>query len=243
MKISKEGLKELVKLKQKKFRQEKNMVIVEGKRIIKQLLQNKIPIQELYITESEDRDYWKNFGIPLLNLKEFEMEKIASTKNPQSIMALVKTEPKQISKNNLLLYLDRINEPGNLGTIFRTASAFGIDGIVLSQESCEVFNPKVVRSSLGAVFQIPVEIHDADWLKNQSHYKIATSMENAIPLQKINNNPDKKILIMGSEAFGIRQEILELANVNVKIPISDHMESLNVAVATGIILHHFAGNT
>jgi TrmH family RNA methyltransferase len=237
-KLSKEQLKQLAKLKQKKVRRSENMVIVEGFRLLAQLLANGIQLEELYIEENSELKLPVN--CPVFILKKYELEKITSTETPQEIAALLKTDLKPIINKKRLLYLDGISEPGNLGTIIRTASAFAIDGIVLSPDCCEIFNPKVIRASLGAVFFLPMEIQDGNWLKKQSALKIATSLGDAIPLAEFAIPKEDWILILGSEAEGIKSEILAIADKKIKITQSSLMESLNVAVAAGILLHTFS---
>ncbi len=148
--IAKERLKQLAKLKQKKVRQSENLVIVEGYRLIEQLIKNGIELEELYVAENYKLKL--QVKCPIFSLKKFELEKITSTETPQEVAALIKTNLQPITRNKRLLYLDGISEPGNLGTIIRTASTFGLDGIILSPDCCEIFNPKVIRASLGAVF-------------------------------------------------------------------------------------------
>ncbi len=237
MRISKERLKQLAKLKQKKVRQKENLVIVEGFRLIEQLLVNGIDLEEIYVAENYDLKLKVRCSI--YTLKKYELEKITSTQTPQEVAALIKTNSKPIKKKKKLIYLDGISEPGNLGTIIRTATAFSMDGIILSPDCCEIYNPKVIRASLGAVFFIPIEIHDENWLKKQSALKIATCLEDAIPLESFTIPKEDWILILGSEAEGIKDEILSIADKKIKISQTSQMESLNVAVAAGILMHTF----
>jgi RNA methyltransferase, TrmH family len=235
--ISKERLKFLAKLKQKKFRRNENLVIIEGLRLLEQLLANGIEFEELYVEENSKLKLQVN--CPIFSLKKYELEKITATETPQEIVALIKTDLKPIVNKKRLLYLDGIREPGNLGTIIRTASAFSLDGIILSPDCCEIFNPKVIRASLGAVFFMSLEIQNEDWLKKQSAMKIATSLDKAIPLESLSIPKEDWILILGSEADGIKNEILASADKKIKISQASQMESLNVAVAAGILMHHF----
>ena len=237
--LSKEHTKELAKLKQKKYREKTKAVIVEGARLIDQLQKNGILLQELYISDP-DKYTLKDFNITrIFQVEPWQIEKIADTKHPQDIAALVYTKTVPIAERSFLLYLDDIKEPGNLGAIFRTATSAGISGIVLSPDCCEVFNPKVIRASLGTVFSLPGEIHDIDWLKQNDAAIIATTLHDSIDLFDAVKPDGNIVLVIGSEAFGIRQEIIGLANLKVKIPISNSVESLNAAVAAGIAIFHF----
>jgi len=242
--ISKTYLKELVKLNQKKYREREQKVIVEGFRLIEQLLHNKIEIEEIYTTDLESiqklvsSDSHSNSEIKIFQAEFWQLEKLSSTKQPQNIAALVPIKSNPIVSKKFLLYLDNVKEPGNLGTIFRTAAAADIDGIVISPQSCEVHNPKVIRASLGSVFSMPFEIQEHDWLKRQDSILISTSLTNSEIIYSLNLPPGNKILVLGSEAHGISQEVLKLSDYKVHIPISDNIESLNVAVAAGITIFH-----
>ncbi|NQV19555.1 MAG: RNA methyltransferase [Armatimonadetes bacterium] len=232
--ISNNRIKELVKLKQKKYREK--FVVVEGHRLIDQLIRNNVEIEEIFITENSHFDSFPNDK--LLLIKDWQLQKITSTKNPQEIAALVKTETRNITDKKFLLYLDDIKEPGNMGAIIRTATSAGICGIVLSAECCEIFNPKVIRSSLGTVFSFPIEIHDYKWLKEQTAKIIVTTLKEAENLYDFKLPSDNIILVIGSEAFGVSDEILEITDYKIKIPLNNNVESLNAAVAAGIILFY-----
>ncbi len=237
--LTKEHTKELVKLKQKKYRENAKAVIVEGIRLIDQLQTNGILLQELYVSDP-DKYNLKDFNTNrIFHTELWQIEKIADTKHPQDIAALVQTKTVPIAERSFLLYLDDIKEPGNLGAIFRTATSAGISGVVLSPDCCEVFNPKVIRASLGTVFSLPIEIHDINWLKQNDAAIIATTLHDSVDLFKAVKPDGNIVLVIGSEAFGIHREIIDLANMKVKIPISNSVESLNAAVAAGIAIFHF----
>lgn len=237
-KISKTHLKELLKLKQKKYRELSGKSLVEGLRLIKQLVQNEIRISELFTTN------------PALNTKEFpadryqlledwELAKLAYTANPQELIAVVNSDFPRIIKDDLLIYLENIKEPGNLGAIFRTALAAGTDGIILSPDCCERTNPKVIRSSLGAVFSLPSEIKPVSWLLQQNASLLCTTSHQAEDIYRFTPPLGRKILIFGSEAEGVSKEITDSSSFHLKIPLHPQMESLNVAVAAGICIYHF----
>jgi TrmH family RNA methyltransferase len=140
------------------------------------------------------------------------------------------------------MYLDGIQDPGNLGTIFRIATAFGFDGVVLSPDCCEVFSPKVIRASLGSVFWIPSLIGDLEWLKSQDALKIGLDAGAETPLNRIKiATGETVILVVGSEGNGIRREVLSLLDIKTCIPISKDMESLNASVAAGIAAYELSG--
>lgn len=237
-KISNNYLKELVKLKQKKYREISKKVIVEGYRTIKQIHLNGITLEELYISKSTYYDIGCFKPKNTFLLEDWQFERISSTKSPPQISALIRAETRQIKNREFLLYLDNIKEPGNLGTIIRTAAAAGISGVVLSPDCCEIFNPKVIRASSGTVFSVPIERKEYDWLKIQKSVIITATMDNSINLFKLKKPDENIILVLGSEAFGISKEILEISDIRISIPLTDKIESLNVAVAAGIAIYY-----
>ncbi len=228
------------KLTKKNNQVSSGVAIVEGERLIRQLLDNNVEIIKLYSRESDSLPMWTN-GLNIEVLSDKNFSALCSTKTPQNLVALVTRNTSPIENYETLLYLDRISDPGNLGTILRTALALDIDGVAISPDSCDIFNPKVIRSSLGALFALPIEIKPYSWLAEQKAQKIladlhGTSIYDLPPLS------EKKILIMGSEASGPSEKIKQIADITITIPISEKMESLNLAIATGICLSHIKGN-
>ena len=176
-------------------------------------------------------------------LKSSEFSKISDSKSPQEIAAVFKIpEQKKIEENinNIFVYLDHINDPGNLGTIIRTCDWFGVNSILISKECTEYTNPKVVRSSAGSIFNLSIyDDASPDTLKelrNLGFQIICSDLtgENIYNVKKL----EKFVIIFSNEAHGPSKEILEIADRNITIPKSGKAESLNVAIAAGIILSH-----
>lgn len=234
--LSKNRVKELAKLHLKKYRELTGKVVIEGIRLIKQIAKYGIEFEEVYVTEENLLPNLKIEAKKKYLIKYNQLKKITSTKNPQPIAALVDQKYRKLTDKKLILYLDGVKDPGNLGTIIRTAAAIDVSGIVLSPDCCELYNPKVVRASLGSVFYIPLEIHKSNWLRSQNAKIFITAINDAEDISEIKNITGNIILVIGSEAFGVSDEILTLADQRVRIPISKNIESLNVAVATGIAL-------
>ncbi len=230
--------KELAKLQQKKYRVLNNKTIVEGLRLIDQLNDYGIIFDELIISNKSEIDISKYSAKQILTASLDKMKKITATKTPQDITAVIPIIPNPVIETQFLLYLDGIGDPGNMGTIFRTATAAGVSGIILSPGCCEIYNPKVIRASLGSVFYLPSETHDHNWLKSLQTTIIATTLENSTNLFEL-KKPTSLMLVIGSEAFGVSKEILQLAQHKVKIPIPGNIESINAAVAAGIAIYHF----
>ena len=230
--------KELAKLQQKKYRVLNNKTIVEGLRLIDQLNDYGINFDELIISNKSEIDISKYSAKQILTASQDKMKKITATKTPQSIAAVIPLIPIPIIETQFLLYLDGISDPGNMGTIFRTATAAGVSGMILSPDCCEIYNPKVIRASLGSVFYLPSETHDHNWLQSLQTTIIATTLKDSTNLFEL-KKPASLMLVIGSEAFGVSKEILQLAQHKVKIPIPGNIESINAAVAAGIAIYHF----
>ncbi len=255
--ISKNELKNLRKLTQKKIRKIEQKVIVEGENLINQLISNNNTILNIYITEKYKQkidqtftDYKHNqlicnfflenpFKFNLIDYKDIQA--LTETENPQEIIAVVKAEHLKPQKLSKVLYLDNIQDPGNLGTIIRTAIASEIDALIISKNSCELFNPKVIRSSLGSVFFCPIIISDFSQLSLQNYTIYTACLQEAINMYEIKSIPDNYIIVIGSESQGISQEIIDYSDIKVKIPISEKIESLNAAISSAILLYYFKG--
>ncbi|MCK5052282.1 MAG: RNA methyltransferase [Candidatus Cloacimonetes bacterium] len=230
--------KELAKLQLKKYRVLNNKTIVEGLRLIDQLNDYGIIFDELIISNKSEIDISKYSTKQTLTASQDKMKKITATKTPQNIAAVIPIISIPVKETQFLLYLDGISDPGNMGTIFRTATAAGVSGIILSPDCCEIYNPKVIRASLGSVFYLPSETHDHNWLQSFPTTIVATTLEDSTNLFEL-KKPASLMLVIGSEAFGISKEILQLAQHKIKIPIPGNIESINAAVAAGIAIYHF----
>ncbi len=226
----------LSELKKKKNQLSTNCAIIEGDRLIRQLIENGVQLLEVYSWQENPSPAWLSEHTPKLISKRKFMA-LSSTKSPQHYLAVAHRTTAQLSDYQTLLYLDKISDPGNLGTIVRTALAMGVSGIALSPGSCDPFNSKVIRSSLGAVFSLPIEVKSYQWLKEQSAQKILADLD-GVSIYNLPTLQSPKILILGSEANGVSPQLRELSDLTITIPITKKMESLNLAIATGICLSH-----
>lgn len=234
--VSQIEIKQIAKLKQKKFRKEEQLVIIEGKRLLEQVISNGIVPKKIYALENSE------FSFPINEIswiKQHQLDKLSSTKTPQKIIGIVPTTNVIFKNNRILLYLDGISEPGNMGTIFRTATAAGIDGIVLSEDCCEIWNPKVVRASLGTVFSLPSKIRSHKWLFSQKSKIISSSLNHSQNLFQSILPKENCILVVGSEADGVSKEVINHTDEFIHIPMTDKIESLNVGIAAGLIMFHY----
>jgi len=239
--ISKQHFKDLLDFRFKKHREERHTFIVEGWRLIKQILAYGVIPQELYLSDVSSPELltWANsLSIPIYRVSAPQLERLVDTKSPQPVAALLKPKQPVLADWKRIVYLDHISDPGNLGTIVRTTVSAGYDGVVLSPDCCEVLNPKVIRSSLGAVFALPVVVRDYAWLQEQQACVIASSLTDAGNLFKATVPNPPFVVVIGSEAHGIHPDLLQKANVRYYIPQLGGMESLNAATAAGIFLYY-----
>ena len=244
-------VKHVKKLKEKKYREEFEEYLVEGIKMLEEAIKEKAKIKQIVVCE----DCKNNCGIPkelLYEIAKYDCiyvnEKVFSqmtdVTNPQGILAIIdKSENEEALidfKEDLFLVLDNIQDPGNMGTILRTADSINLKQILVSKGSSDVYNPKVVRSTMGAIFRVKViECEDlVKTIKELKKHKInvyATDLRTDKSIYDIDYK--KSAIVIGNEANGVSSEILGLANEKIKIPMRGKTESLNAAVATSIILY------
>lgn len=245
-----ELVKHVRKLKDKKYRDEYNSFIIEGLKMVEEAIKEKAKIEKIIICEE--------FLSDNLNQKEllYELAKedvayvsenvfkyITDVVSPQGILAIVqKNKVNEISyKEDLFLILDNIQDPGNMGTILRTADSVGLTQIIIPKGAADCYNQKVVRSSMGAIFRINI-IETQDLVKTVKELKkhkikiYATDLKTDKTIYDVSYK--KTAIVIGNEANGVSKEILEIADERVKIPMRGKAESLNASVATGIILYN-----
>ena len=227
-------VKEVVKLQNKKYRDETNLFVVETCHLVEEAKKAGL-IKELFLFEKEFAD-----SDDINYVTSDVMKKMSSLESPSNVLAICnKKEEKEINGN--VLILDGVQDPGNLGTIIRSAIAFNIDTVILSNDSVDLYNSKVLRATEGMIFNINIIRRDLNEilpeLKNK--YTIyTTNVVNGTRLEDIKVNKPFA-LIMGSEGNGVKDSISSYADESVYINMNDKCESLNVGVATSIILYEF----
>ncbi len=257
--FSKNRLKEILKLKTKKGRKKGGSFLIEGLRLGKELLNSSFEAELVLCTEkfSKSIEGEKLLGgfskerVEIILVKNEVIKKLSDTITPQGIIAVVRMKKLSLNQNLLenkefVLVIDSAKEPGNLGTLIRTADAAGADCVLLSEECVELYNPKVLRSTAGSVFHLPifeeVNLEKALFILRKSGFTIfAAGVKEGRFYDQVDYT-GKVCLIIGSEAEGISERILSLADEKVKIPIYGKAESLNAAVASGIILYKMVKN-
>lgn len=234
--LQNETIKEIMKLKQKKYRDEKDLFLVEGYHLVEEA--RKANCIQMLITTLEEK-----FVEKTLYVSDKVMEKLAFTKSPQPIMAICYKNKNQelLKAGKRYLLLDGLQDPGNVGTIMRTALAFGYDQIIMSKDCVDLYNDKVIRSTQGALFQMNTCIIDLKeaitFLKQQGVKVYGTSLQNAQSIDQ-HQTYNQMAFVMGNEGQGVHQEILDLCDERLYIPIQS-IESLNVAIAAAITMYHF----
>lgn len=229
-------VKKIVELHRKKGRKQSGLYIIEGFHLVEEALKHDVKLDQLFVVETEVAP---QVDCPVYYVTVDVMKKIATTETPQPILGVAHIPSPKVSSENQIVYLDNLQDPGNVGTILRSAVAFGIKHVILSPDCVDVFEPKVVRSAQGAHFQLTFDICEDETLQQRyySYEIIATTLEEAESLATF--VPKKQwMLIVGNEGRGVRQSLKQTANKRIRID-SPGMESLNVAVATGICLYEF----
>jgi len=236
-------LKYWSKLKQKKYRYQQQAFIVEGEHLVKEALAShavkEILVRERAVSQLDQKIFSHHEGFVI---EENLFNKLAMTETPQPVMAVCEIKNQAIENKNRLLLLDRIQDPGNLGTLIRSAVAFKFDGIVLGKGCVDLYNEKVIRSTQGAIFKIgimqrPLLSYLYD-LQTEGVKVIGTSLEQGTPLKTIPTY-EKMAFILGNEGGGVDQELLKVTDKNLFVEMSENVESLNVSIAGSIIMHHF----
>lgn len=234
-------IKRIVKLHQKKYRDAEGAYLVEGKKGVEEALKYPgIVEQIMFGPQFDDMAFRLNLPTEIVtnDLTPAEVTRVKTTDTFPGIMAVVKKQPADDFKNGPIVCLDRIADPGNLGTIIRTADWFGISQILLSEDSVDPYNPKSVRSTMGSIFDAKIIrsrglVREINHLKEKGYNAVSLVM-NGKPINELKAEPNT-IYIFGSESHGVREEIMQLSTPYT-IPGKGGAESLNVAIAAGILL-------
>lgn len=245
-------IKHIKKLKDKKYRNQYNEYIVEGAKIIGEAIKENARIKQIIIC-----DGCENNELIEANLK-YELAKyeciyvpnnifkmLTDVENPQGILAVIEKSGKDNKINynaDVIVVLDDVQDPGNVGTILRTIDSVGIKQVLVSKGTADVYNSKVIRSTMGAIFRVNViECEDLKEtlkeLKKEKFKLTITSLEATKSIYDIEYN--KRVIVMGNEANGVSKDIQKIANEKVIIPMLGSTESLNVSIATGVILYEY----
>lgn len=227
-------IKEISKLKSKKYRDLTNTYLVEGDHLVEEAYKNNLLIKIILL-----EDTICNYDIEKIYVTKEVMKKLTELDTPNKIIGIVKKNT-PLPIGNKILILDNIQDPGNLGTIIRSSVAFDIDTIVLSPNTVDIYNPKVIRSTQGMIFYtniITLELKEfINEIKTKNYTIFGTNVRNGKNIKEI-TLPEKFALVLGNEGQGVSKEIESLCDDNIYIKMSSKCESLNVSVATSILLY------
>ncbi len=244
---SNQKVKELLQLKKKaKVRNQEGVFIAEGSRMVLEAPKDRI--RQLYIADSYDKKHGKELkkqGFSYEVFSDTVFEYVSDTKTPQGILAVIrqldyKIEDMLQKENPHILVLDNLQDPGNLGTIFRTAEAAGVTGILMSKDCVDIYNPKTIRSTMGAAYRMPFLYLDnilegIRGLKAHNIQVYAAHLEGKHSYDQEDYRNGTAFLI-GNEGNGLRKEVADLADTWVRIPMEGQAESLNAAVAAAVLM-------
>lgn len=247
-----EIIKNLKFLLKKKHRNESKKFIIEGHRFIKQAIESKAELESIFCTNDfiqKNYNWIENLENQNMNFFEVSdeiLKEISETQTSQGIIAVAnQIKFEELKKENFILVLDRIQDPGNLGTIIRTADAVGVDKILCLKGCVDLYNPKVLRSTMGSIFNIPiiqeVNIEMLLDLKKEG-FKILTSYLDTKNLMGEVSYTKKTVLVIGNEANGVDSKIVEISDELIKIPILGRAESLNASIAAAILMYDIKRN-
>lgn len=229
--LNNEKIKYYQKLLQKKYRDQEKLFLVEDEHLVKEALKNNI-VKEI-ITTLESNKY----DIPTLYVTENIMAKLSTQVTSTKVIAVCHMLEEKKIKGNVIV-LDRIQDPGNLGTIIRSAVAFNFDSVILSNDSVDLYNPKVIRASEGMIFNVNIiRTNISEFLDklDKDYLKITTSVKSGKKIQDINFK--KCAIIIGNEGSGVSDEVASKCDEKVSIKMNDACESLNAGVSASILMY------
>ena len=232
--VNNDLIKETVKLKEKKYRDLTNTFLIEGLHLVNEAINNNL-IKVIFVLE--DFSFDTNFKKIIVSREV--MKKLSDNPSLPKIMA-IEEKKKEESIGNKVVILDRVQDPGNLGTIIRSATAFNFDTIILSNDSVDLYNSKVVRSTQGMLFNINILGRDIKGeitnLKSKNYLILGTDVYNGSDVSKYTVNK-KFALVLGNEGTGVSEEVKSLCDDNLYIKMNSNCESLNVSVAASILMY------
>lgn len=240
-------VKQVRKLHRSQERQKQNLLLIEGTNLVEAACHADYKLDIIFHTER-----WQQNHQPLCRIiaeQEVRVElvspevlnAIATTVNPDGVVAIA---PRPISETvptlkNVGIALERLQDPGNLGTIIRTAAAAGVDGLWLSPDSVDFYSPKVLRASVGQWFRLPVVTNQnlSQLVEQQQGVQIIATTSQATKTYWEVDFTRPSLILLGNEGAGLSAQLLDLADIHIKIPLANHVESLNVAIATALLLY------
>lgn len=233
-------------LSRKKYRSQYRSFLSEGYKLVNEAIENDIEVSYLFMSESffvensektlfvdEEKTYI---------VEDSTFRSMGTMKNPEGIIAVLKMKEEEEIEADRILLLDSIRDPGNMGTIIRSCEAFGFTKVLTYGDCVDIYNPKTLRGSMGSIFRVDVTDVDLDGVKElqrEGYYLYATDINDSVEVGSVQRKY-KTILAIGSESHGVSEEILELANSVINIPMGGRLNSLNAAIAASIAMYEFS---
>lgn len=235
--LNNEYIKYLYKLKDKKNRYKESKFIIEGFHLVEEAYKTNCLLEILTINELSNYS-----DINQIIVNETIIEKLSSTKNPQDVIGICEMKKHNQLHGEKMLILDNVNDPGNMGTLIRSSLGFDIDTIIISDDCVDIYNEKTIRATQGSFFNSNIYVSNdlektIKELKERNIKIIGTSLQSSVDLKNI-KNLNRYAILLGNEANGVKNKLLNLTDINVKIEMNKKLESLNVAVAGSIIMYY-----
>lgn len=243
--VNNDLVKDIVKLQQKKYRDESGKFILEGFKAVEEAYLSKVKFDKVFVFP-EKRGKYSFLKCEFIETNEAVLKKISTTTTPPEVVAVAyqpENDLEKLKTSKQVLLLENIRDLGNLGTIIRSSVAFGVDSIILYGETVDLYNPKVVRSSVGNLWKTNiVGIHDFETLKKytSSFVKFGTlpKSKNSEYLANIKfDNNVQNLIMFGSEADGLSKKLIDYADKNITIEMKENVESLNLSISVGVVLY------
>lgn len=227
-------------LKERKGRRESGCFLAEGRKMAEEALRSAFPVEALLVDEARAAEFSLPEHVPVYLLPENVLSSVCDTKTPQGIAAVVRAQS-SAALGRRLVALDAVQDPGNVGTIIRTADAAGLEGVLLSDQCADVFSPKTLRATMGSIFRMPIQVtSDLPAALNRLRaegYSILSSQLDGEPFYQRSPVGERFCLIVGNEGNGISDAVKATATHRVKLPMRGGAESLNAAIAAGIMMY------
>jgi len=227
-------------LKDRKGRKETGCFLVEGRKMVEEALASVFPVEAVLVDEKRAQEFTLPQNCPVYALPEHVLAAVCDTKTPQGIAAVVRLT-QNIALGKRVVVMDGVQDPGNVGTIIRTADAAGLEGVILSSQCADAFSPKVLRATMGSIFRMGIRVtEDLPGLLRRMRgegYSVISSQLDGEPFYERSPAGEKWALVIGSEGNGVTPEVQAEATHRVRLPMRGGAESLNAAVAAGIMMY------
>lgn len=235
--ITKSQVKHIQSLQDKKYRNQSGQFVVEGEKMVHELLNSAFDIIQVYVSGNTRVMYeLQKSGLKIESIEEHEMKKISSWTTPSHILAIVQIPTFSSAAPKRCFLLDQIRDPGNLGTIIRVADWFGLDAVICSPDTVDAFNPKVVQATMGSLFRVSVNYTPLkEWIQQHPEVPVYAASLDGKELTPGKERLETAALLIGNESNGLSEELLQVSDHLLRIPGRGGAESLNAAVAAGIM--------